>query len=273
MPLVTCPDCDSSDIDRGADHVDGRWYVICLDCQREWLRGEARVEVAPSGDLQAARQRFPAPEQAPAETRARTADLKARFLQDRPEPREKVAGYWARYQQVFSAEGLRTCNPQDLKDFANNPTGARPGIMAVFNTAWNEMGADAAAAQVRGSVEYLLRGPTSVPAEDRLTQLILGERGLGMTGWRESLLTKVLCVAEAERFLPILMYTGRAGKREIVQRLYGLQLPPPDATDWTKGRLIYWSNDLLRELAGDGFVDLVHMAEFLWWASEEQDPA
>ncbi len=39
----------------------------------------------------------------------------------------------------------------------------------------------------------------------------------------------------------------------------------------TKGRLIYWSNDLLCEMAGDGFVDRVHAAEFLWWASQEED--
>ncbi len=67
------------------------------------------------------------------------------------------------------------------------------------------------------------------------------------------------------------MYTGTAGKREIAARLYGLRLPAPDSTTMTKGGLIYWSNDLLCEMAGDGFVDRVHAAEFLWWASQEED--
>lgn len=181
-----------------------------------------------------------------------------------------MAPYWARYQAVFSAAGLAVCNRQDLKDFANNTTGANPGNMSVFNRAWNEMGEKDAASRTRASIEYLLRGPDMVPVEDRLTRLILGESVQGMTGFRESLLTKVLCIVEPDRFLPLLMYTGTAGKREIAAHLYGVRLPARESTAMTRGRLIYWSNDLLLELAGDGFVDPVHVAEFLWWASEEQ---
>lgn len=270
MPLVTCPDCGSAEIDRGEDHDDGRWYVVCLECSHEWLRGEARpAPRAPSID--GARARFPTIGESDPSRLGVTAELKRQFLAERPEPREKVAPYWARYQWVFSAEGLRDCDPQELKDFANTDTGANPGNMSVFNRAWNEMGEADAAARTRAAIEYLLRGPDVLPAEDRLTHLILGDTVQGMTGFRESLLTKVLCIMQPHRFLPILMYTGTAGKREIAARLYGLRLPAPDSTTMTKGRLIYWSNDRLRELAGDGFVDNVHAAEFLWWASEEQD--
>lgn len=79
-----------------------------------------------------------------------------------------AAPYWARYQQIFSAEGLWTCNPQDLKDFANNNTGANTGNQSVFNTVWNAMGDAAAAESTRRTIEYLLYGPEDTPLEDRL---------------------------------------------------------------------------------------------------------
>lgn len=269
MPLLTCPDCESADIDRGEDHDDGRWYVFCLHCGHEWLRGEPRPALQ-GASIDRARTRFPTIRDTNSARQNSTEQLKTLFLAERPQPRAQVAPYWARCQEIFSADGFPGCNPQDLKDFANTSTGANPGNMSVFNTAWNRMGEAEAAACTRASIEYLLRGPASVPEEDRLTQLILGDSIQGMTGFRESLLTKVLCIMEPERFLPILMYTGTAGKREISARLYGVHLPAPESSAMTKGRLIYWSNDLLVELAGDGFLDAVHVAEFLWWASEEQ---
>jgi hypothetical protein len=63
---------------------------------------------------------------------------------------------------------------------------------------------------------------------------------------------------------------GEAGGRQWV---YDLDLPDPEAVSWTIGRLIFWSNDLLRELAGPGFQDMEHVAEFLWWAKDVKGPA
>ena len=89
-----------------------------------------------------------------------------------------------------------------------------------------------------------------------------------MTGFKEALLTKVLCMFEPSRFLPINKYTGAEGKKEIAEWVYGLQLPSPEQTAWTIGRLIIWSNDLLLELAGTGFMDTEHAAGFLWYAKD-----
>ena len=49
-----------------------------------------------------------------------------------------------------------------------------------------------------------------------------------MTGFKEALLTKVLCVMYPERFLSLLTYTSPRGdgKREIA-RAYGLEPPEP----------------------------------------------
>ncbi|WP_432943734.1 hypothetical protein ACQPXM_00970 [Kribbella sp. CA-253562] len=185
--------------------------------------------------------------------------LKVEFLTSvRPEPDPRVTAYWERYQQVFAGGG----EPQDLKDFANSPVGGSPGNMSVFNQAWNELGAEAAAAAVRDSVDYLLSGPGVL--EDRLTDLIRGRRGIN--GFREALLTKVLCVMYPDRFLTLLKYAGPLGKQGIAHRLWRIELPDPTAS--TIGELIVESNDLLLELAGEGFETAQHASSFLWWARD-----
>ncbi|KPI16136.1 hypothetical protein OV450_2467 [Actinobacteria bacterium OV450] len=57
-----------------------------------------------------------------------------------------------------------------------------------------------------------------------------------MTGFKEALLTRVLCVTDPDRFLTILKYTTEAGgKREIARMVYGLELPSPESVNWTRG--------------------------------------
>jgi hypothetical protein len=139
--------------------------------------------------------------------------------------------------------------------------------MSGFNRAWKTLGPDKAAAQVRATIEYLLYGPQSLRLEDRFTQLIDGKKGLGFPSFKESLLTKVLCVVEPDRFLPILKYSTAAdGKKEIAKLVYDLDLPPAAKVSWTIGRLATWSNDLLRSLVGNDIPDLQHASQFLWWA-------
>ncbi|MEU9106898.1 hypothetical protein AB0D54_21600 [Streptomyces xanthophaeus] len=90
-----------------------------------------------------------------------------------------------------------------------------------------------------------------------------------MTGFKEALLTRVLCVVRPDRFLTILKYTTEAGgKREIARKVDGLELPAPESVNRTRGRLILWSNDLLHTLVGDGFVNQQHSAALLWWAKD-----
>ncbi|QDW30917.1 hypothetical protein FFF93_014920 [Arthrobacter sp. KBS0702] len=241
----------------------------CEHCGFEWLRGEPERQKIPLPTLEDIKKRFPKPGDVDPVKLARANELKSEFLKREPEPEPNVAPYWAKYQQVFSAEGLPNADPLDLKAFANSNVGANPGNMSVFNEAWNEMGAETGAAQVRKAVEYLLRGTSPADLEDRLTALIKDTTPFSMKGFKESLLTKVLCIVDPERYLTILMYTGVAGKREIARSLWGLELPDPERVDWTIGRLILWSNDLLLALLGDGFRHQQHASEFLWWAKDK----
>jgi hypothetical protein len=265
--VIECPQCGSSDLNLIEDIDDGRKLVGCTQCGYEWTRGEAKRvyrKIDVPRTVANLRGSFPKPEDVPATNRARADALKEEFLRRHPHTSPRTKPFREKYRRLFSKEALATASPEDLKYFANANIGANPGNMSVFNTEWNRLGPADAASRVRDAIEYLLYGPEDTYIEDRLTNLINGERGFGMKGFREALLTKVLCMAEPQRFIPILVYTGKAGKHEVVRALYGLSLPDPESVSWTIGRLIFWSNDLLRELVGPGFEDGEHAGEFLW---------
>jgi hypothetical protein len=268
--MASCPECGSDDLELDGVLDDGRRRIRC-DVGHEFLLGTAAPKSAAGfNSLAEARKRFPTSDDVDKARLARVDALKAQFLKEHPEPQPAVAAYWAHYQDVFSQDGLQVCDPKDLKDFANNSIGANPGNQSGFNTAWNEMGVAAAVDQTRGAIDYLLYGPDSIPLEDRLTDLIDPSFRLGMRGFREALLTRVLCVMQPDRFIPILTYssTEAAGKREIANLVYALDLPEAARVSWTIGRLIIWSNDILLTLAGDGFAHMQHVAQFLWDAKE-----
>lgn len=275
---LSCPTCTHSPVEIVEFTDDARMRMSCDSCGHTWIH--APTVVVPSTRRAGpdrrpltrteALARFPTVDDLTDDARARVVELKDRFLRKHPTRDPRVPDYFRRYQQIFSIEGLPHARPQDLKDFANNTIGANPGNMSVFNTAWNRLGDQVAAARVRRAVDHLLRGTDERDIEDRMQTLIVTDDP-GMTGFRESLLTRVLCVVEPTRFLPILTYTSPAGgKKEIAEAVFGIELPSPKTTSMTKGRLAFWSNDLLLRLCGPGFVDVAHAAEFLWWAKDER---
>jgi Zn ribbon nucleic-acid-binding protein len=266
---VECPQCSSSDdLVLIEDLEDGRKHIRCPACGHDWLRGEERrvYRAVPPPTLEEMRAQFPSAAAAPTGAVRGAAALKAEYLQAHPASDPRGVEFRDRYKGLFSKERLGSTTPNELKSFANADLGGNPASMSVFNTAWDRMGAKDAAQRVRQAIGYLLYGPEQSYLEDRLTNVIEGKRGLGMAGFREALLTKVLCVVEPDRFLLINKYTAVAGKKEIAQWVYGLQLPTPGAVTWTIGRLSIWSNDLLVGLVGDGFSDMQHATEFLRWA-------
>jgi hypothetical protein len=269
LALITCPTCSSDDID-GTPQPDSRLLIHCNACGHEWLRGEARRDparpaVQTAESLQAS---FPSAADVRPDVRERVMLLTAEFLMERPEPDPAVEAYRLRYAELFTRDGLRSATPDQLLYFANSTTVADPGNMSGFNRAWKTAGPDRAAGMVRETIEYLLFGPESLRLEDRMTQLVDGsKKGLGFPSFKESLLTKVLCVVEPERFLPVVRYTAAAsGKKELAKVVFELDLPPVEKSAWTIGRLAVWSNDLLRSLVGNDVPDLQQAARFLQWA-------
>jgi hypothetical protein len=269
MALIACPQCNSEDI-TGTPQADSRLLITCADCGHEWLRGEARRDpgrpaVQTIDSLHAA---FPTPLDVRFDVRERVSTLIADFNSEHGKADPEVAEYRARYQELFSREGLPSASPEDLLNFALTDTIAGAGNMSGLNRAWKTQGPDKAAAKVRESIEFLLRGPESLRLEDRLTQLIEGKKGVGFPSFnKEPLLTKVLCVVEPDRFLPVLRYSAPTdGKKEIAKLVFELDLPPAEKVAWTIGRLAVWSNDLLRSLVGNDIPDLQHATQFLNWA-------
>ncbi|TYP90813.1 hypothetical protein [Blastococcus xanthinilyticus] len=271
MALIACPNCSSEDIN-GTPQADSRLLIHCNDCGTEWLRGDARRDPGRPAlqTIDSLHADFPTPAAVRHEIRERVAALQAEFLLDRPEPDPEVAGYRARYQELFTRDGLATAPAEDLLHFATSSTLASPGNMSGLNRAWKTLGADEAADKVRESIGHLLHGPETLRLEDRLTQLI-GGRAIGLPSFnKEPLLTKVLCVVEPDRWLPLLTYSAATdGKKEIAKLVFDLDLPPVAKTTWTIGRLATWSNDLLRSLVGNDIPDLQEAARFLLWARSQ----
>jgi hypothetical protein len=269
MALIACPNCNSEDI-TGTPQADSRLLITCAACGHEWLRGEARRDPGRPAvqTIDSLRAAFPKPAEVRFDVRERVGTLIADFQPNHREPDAEVAEFQARYEKLFSREGLSSTAPEDLLEFATTDTLASAGNMSGLNRAWKTQGAEKAAAKVRESIEYLLYGPETLRLEDRLTQLIEGKKGVGFPSFnKEPLLTKVLCVVEPERFLPVLKYSAPTdGKKEIAKLVFELDLPPAEKVAWTIGRLIVWSNDLLRSLVGNDIPDLQHAAQFLNWA-------
>lgn len=302
---LACPSCEQPAAEYLGMAEDGRNRMRCTACGHDWMLGarpaspravtrttgtgrstrtpsRTTAGERPSGtrapasrtpraveDVDTARRRFPSADDVTSDAMDRVEELRREFLTDVPHPDPEPGRYREVYRQAFSAEGLARTTPSALKDFANSRVVARPGNMSIFNDEWNRLGSRNAAEVFRGVVEHLLRGDAPEAPEDRLTELIESKASPAMPGFRESMLTRVLCISEPQRFVPILVYTSPAGgKREIARNLFGLELPAPESTSQTIGRLAYWSNDLLVSLVGDRFADLDHGRQFLWWAKD-----
>jgi len=273
MAIISCANCQSdNDIHLEGSGPDGSRVLRCGECGHTW--SPTIVTHAPTftrTPFEMAQGRFANAEMVEPALAARVKRLKTKFLKTGAgaELDPAVVEHYARYRELFAAGNLESCAPQDLKDFVSNQTGANVGNTSMFSRAWKRLGEDVAADRTRASITYLLRGPDAVPLEDRLTHLVEDAAGTGMPGFKEALLTKVLCVMYPERFLPILTYGAEeTGKHDLTRTVYGLHLPKVDLTSMQIGRLAVWSNDLLLELAGDGFTGPSHVAEFIWWATD-----
>lgn len=128
MALVTCPTC-ASDEDIHVDEKlgDGRLQVRCGECGTGWVHEQPAVPTPKAmSSFDTAWLKFPTPALVSSGRHARVEELKQQFLAMKPVEDFAVAPYWRHYQQVLSREGLWTCKPQDLKDFANSDVGANP---------------------------------------------------------------------------------------------------------------------------------------------------
>jgi hypothetical protein len=270
MPF-SCPECTSEALDLVEKLADGRRKVICETCGYSWVRGTpTEPAVAKPVSYSDARAQFSATHSLTDTSRQRYEKLVATFNEQGPPRDDRAIEFRARYKDLFSKEGLARISGEELKHFANANLAANPGNMSVFNLEWNSLDSEDARRKLVETLEYLFYGPEATPLADRLTTLIEGDRGMGFKGFRESLLTKALCMVHDDSFLPITKYSsGTVGKREIAEAVFGFKFPPPDATRQSIGRLIIWSNDILVDILKPALSDMEDAARFLWWAKDQ----
>jgi hypothetical protein len=274
--LIVCPLCvREDDVHLVRTLPDGRKEARCDDCNFVFAYGSPTPEPkspaprrattrtkAPARPaalpLEVARRQFQALAEVTDGVRDRVDALKQEFLATPYEPDAVIASHWKKFAWAFSVDGIDRVADFDLTQFVHDRTGLDQGSTAELDKSWTLMGELEGARRVRATVQHLLRG--SGPIEDRMTDLVDGGYSMVMPGFGEVLLTKTLAIADADRFLPIGTYVE---KREVAASLAGLDLPDPGTAAWTIGRLAVWTNDLLVDLAGDGFDDLHHVAAFL----------
>lgn len=259
MPAQRCARCSSENTEVTSTLPDGRNRYRCMNCRLSWWAGSGR-RAAGGGTSKT----FPRKEElTPEEGQERFEMLVRQYQREGTPPTAEERAWRDRYREHFSREGLEKVAAADLKAFASAREVANPGPMTVFNTAWNEMGDEQASGHVRRMIGHILYGE-GAPLEQRLTDVIDGNEGLGMAGFKTTLATKVLCVVQAERFVPILPVKGKLKKTAFLQHVWGVAVSDPRGA--SVGELIVWSNDLLRERLEGTFPDLLDGASFLGWA-------
>ena len=104
---LDCPNCNTDDHVVLIEALTGTQRKLrCEHCGYDWLRGEAARQKIALPTLDEMKGRFPKPGDVDAVRLVRADELKAAFLEREPEPEQNVAPYWAKYQQIFSAQGL-----------------------------------------------------------------------------------------------------------------------------------------------------------------------
>lgn len=213
---------------------------------------------------------FPTINDLPEETRQLIQELKAKDLPRRPRVDAETEATRKHFKKVLAADSLPTASPEDLHSLANSQKAGNTGNQQSFNVYWNKVGKERGAAEMRAALQYLLYGEGELA--DRLSGLIQGTSSNAMTGLKEGIAVKALCMVHPDRFLPILYYRGGAGKKEIAQALFNIELPDPDKSRHPIGRLIVESNDLLVQIVRPEYDDLERAGGFLWDAYHQVSP-
>lgn len=213
---------------------------------------------------------FPTIDDLPEETRQLIQELKAKDLPRRPRVDAETEATRKHFKKVLAAEALPTASPDDLHSLANSQKAGNTGNQQSFNVYWNKVGKEHAAEEMRAALQYLLYGDGELA--HRLTSLINNSSPHAMTGLKEGIAVKALCMADPHRFLPILYYSGGAGKKEIAQALFNIELPDPDRSRYPIGKLIVESNDLLVQIVRPEYDDLERAGGFLWDAYHQISP-
>ena len=270
MAIISCDNCQSdNDIHLEGMAPDGSRILRCGDCGHTWSRRRR-----PRADLHAHAVRDgPGPLRERRDGRPGAAPASAaedQVPQGRPPSPTPPSPTTTR--GAASCSRSRACGaaaPQDLKDFVTTPLGANLGNTSMFTRAWKRLGEDVAADRTRASISYLLRGPETVPLEDRLTHLIEDHAATGMPGFKEAAAHQG-AVRHGARPLPADPHLRHRGDRQARPDPGRLRAAPAQGrphldADRPARRVVQRPAARARRRRVPG---PQHVAEFVWWAKD-----
>jgi 5-methylcytosine-specific restriction protein B len=196
------------------------------------------------------------------------SELAGRFTAELPYP-DDAAEVHHRDQESWAAQlapgHLAGLSKDTVRKIIAQRYGS-PGPQSILNTVIRDAD-DQEWSRLLRSLDVLLWGDE--PVEVRIDR-VLDEADLGFRGLKETVVLKLLAIAQPERFLPVYPYSGDRGKAALLEHL-GLPVPSLQASAGTRHVL---ANDALRAvteplLPGDPWGQKM----FLYWLLEEADQA
>jgi 5-methylcytosine-specific restriction protein B len=188
--------------------------------------------------------------------------LADKFRADRPYPTASDADHEAerkKWAERLRSENLPTLSYETFRSVYNTKVYGMPGPQATLNVTLRDA-AQAEWDRFLLAVDYLLWDQAD-PIETRINR-VLDEADLGLRGFKDAVVMKLLAVCHPDRVLPVFPFTGDHGKARMLKEL-GLSVPPLSAS---AGQRQIESNDALRQLMEPLFPgDAWGQAQFLYW--------
>lgn len=198
---------------------------------------------------------------------AKLAPLRQEFLDDTGYPTDNDNRHNATreaYRALLPSAKLASAAQSDLRKIYGGGGYGFPGPQSSLHTTLKN-GGDAAYERLLGAIDYLLWDDVDDVAV-RIDR-VMDEDDLGLRGFKEGAILKLLSIAQPDRFLPVFPYTGEKGKAALLQVV---NRPTPPLSESTGTRHIQ-SNDALREVTEPLFPgDPWAQKNFLYWLQERE---
>jgi len=193
-------------------------------------------------------------------------ELHDKFLATRGYPIEKddvAHAKRAEFAELLRCDRLDELTPEDFRLIFNTHFYGSPGPQSGLNKTLNQ-GDPERHDEVIAALRELLCGDAPLP--DRINRC-LDINDLGMKGLGESVLMKLLAIAEPERILPVFPVTGDNGKAALLK---ALGVPVPSTTMDRGQRQVVANDDLVALLEPYFPGDPWGMAQFAYWIRDQQ---
>lgn len=171
----------------------------------------------------------------------------------------------ARWAANLAPGRLASLSVDELRRLYNGGAYGNPGPQSILNTTLRDA-ESATFERLLTAIEYLL-WDTEDDYALRINR-VMDEDDLGLRGFKESVIMKLLAVAHPERFLPIFPFTNKNGKAALLTSIGGT----PPAMSKSVGERHVESNDALRTFGELYFPDDAWaQKQFIYWLRDRED--